>query len=482
MVFSSIPFLFYYLPCVLALYYLMPVRGKNFILLLASLFFYAWGEPKYLLFMVLSILQGYAFGLLIEKYRGSSLARIFLAASVVFSLGLLGYCKYADFFLKSFNAVTGLSIPLLQIALPIGISFYTFQVLSYTVDVFREQVEAQKNPVILALYVAMFPQLIAGPIVRYSDVAAQLVKRSHTIDGAALGIRRFILGLAKKVLLANALGELCSIFRESQDTSVLFYWLYAAAYVLHVYFDFSGYSDMAIGLGKLFGFDFPENFHYPYIAKSITEFWRRWHMTLGSWFRDYVYIPLGGNRVSKGRWMVNLLIVWILTGLWHGAAWNFVVWGLFFGVVLMIEKLWLKDFLAGKRLLGHVYVLLLVAVSFVIFGAESMGEAVQYLRAMFGASGIPATSVEGLYYLRSYLVILILAVIGATPLPGKAILAVKQLGGAGQSSNAKSAGLGETMGERILNLLEPIVLVLLLAISTASLVNGSFNPFLYFRF
>ena len=482
MVFSSIPFLFYYLPCVLALYYLVPTRGKNFILLLASLFFYAWGEPKYLLFMVLSILQGYVFGLLIEKYRGSSLARIFLAASVVFSLGLLGYCKYADFFLKSFNAVTGLSIPLLQIALPIGISFYTFQVLSYTVDVFRGQVEAQKNLVILALYVAMFPQLIAGPIVRYSDVAAQLAERSHTIDGAALGIRRFILGLAKKVLLANALGELCSIFRESQDTSVLFYWLYAAAYVLHVYFDFSGYSDMAIGLGKLFGFDFPENFHYPYIAKSITEFWRRWHMTLGSWFRDYVYIPLGGNRVSKGRWMVNLLIVWILTGLWHGAAWNFVVWGLFFGFVLMIEKLWLKDFLAGKRLLGHVYVLLLVAVSFVIFGAESMGEAVQYLRAMFGASGLPITSVEGLYYLRSYLVILILAVIGATPLLGKVIQAVKQLGGTGQSSNAKSAGLGESMGERILNLLEPIVLVLLLAISTASLVNGSFNPFLYFRF
>ncbi len=482
MVFSSIPFLFYYLPCVLALYYLMPTRGKNFILLLASLFFYAWGEPKYLLFMVLSILQSYVFGLLIEKYRGSSLARIFLAASVVFSLGLLGYCKYADFFLKSFNAVTGLSIPLLQIALPIGISFYTFQVLSYTVDVFRGQVEAQKNPVILALYVAMFPQLIAGPIVRYSDVAAQLAERSHTIDGAALGIRRFILGLGKKVLLANTLGELCSIFRESQDMSVLFYWLYAAAYVLHVYFDFSGYSDMAIGLGKLFGFDFPENFHYPYIAKSITEFWRRWHMTLGSWFRDYVYIPLGGNRVSRGRWMVNLLIVWLLTGLWHGAAWNFVVWGLFFGFVLMIEKLWLKKLLAGKPLLGHVYVLFLVAVSFVIFGAESMGEAMQYLRAMFGASGLPITSVEGLYYLRSYLVILILAVIGATPLPGKVILAVKQLGGAGQSSNAKPTGLGETMGERILNLLEPIVLVLLLAISTASLVNGSFNPFLYFRF
>ncbi len=466
MIFSSIPFLYYYLPCVLVIYYLVPARWKNFILLLASLFFYAWGEPKYLLFMVLSILQGYVCGLLIGKYRGSRRARIFLVASVVFSLGLLGYCKYADFFISGFRIVTGLPVPLLGIALPIGISFYTFQVLSYTVDVYRGQVEEQKNFITLALYVAMFPQLIAGPIVRYSDIAVQLKERKHTIDGAALGIRRFILGLGKKVLLANTLGELCSTFRESQDKSVLFFWLYAVAYVLHVYFDFSGYSDMAIGLGKLFGFDFPENFNYPYISKSITEFWRRWHMTLGSWFRDYLYIPMGGNRVSRGRWIVNLLVVWLLTGLWHGAAWNFVVWGLFFGIFLLIEKLWLSRFLEGKRVINHVYVLLLVAVSFVIFGADSMGEAMLYLRSMFGAAGQPLVSAEGLYYLKSFLVTLIFALVGATPLPKKLVLRTKQW----------------RAGEQIVNLLEPWALLLLLAASTASLVNGSFNPFLYFRF
>ena len=342
MLFSSIPFLYYFLPCVLLLYFLAPKRLKNAVLLLASLVFYAWGEPIYVLLMAGSIASGYVLGLLIEKFRAMPLGKLFLIVSVAISLGLLGYFKYVDFFISNFNAVFGLSVPLLRIALPIGISFYTFQLLSYTIDVYRGTVAAQRNFITLAAYIAMFPQLIAGPIVRYSDVAAQLKSRTHSFEKIALGIRRFILGLAKKILIANALGELCDIFRVSGDQSVLFYWLYAIAFTLHIYFDFSGYSDMAIGLGKVFGFDFPENFRFPYISASITEFWRRWHISLGSWFRDYVYIPLGGNRVGKAKWLRNILVVWLLTGFWHGAAWNFIVWGLLFAVLLVVEKLWLQ--------------------------------------------------------------------------------------------------------------------------------------------
>ena len=328
MLFSSVPFLFYFLPCVLLVYFLVPGTLKNGVLLLVSLLFYGWGEPRYLLVMLASIVQGYVFGLLIGKLRGRPAAKACLAASVLLSFAALAYFKYADFFLANFNALTGLSVPLLRITLPIGISFYTFQILSYTVDIYRQDVKAQRNPIDLATYVALFPQLIAGPIVRYSDIAEQLKGRIHTMGKTAQGIRRFILGLGKKILIANLLGELCSIFRASDDKSVLFFWLYAVAYTLHVYFDFSGYSDMAIGLGKLFGFDFLENFNYPFISKSITEFWRRWHMSLGTWFRDYVYIPLGGSRVSVPRHLFNLFLVWMLTGFWHGAAWNFVIWGL----------------------------------------------------------------------------------------------------------------------------------------------------------
>ena len=336
MLFSSIPFLYYFLPCVIVLYLIAPKKLKNTVLLLASLFFYWWGEPKYVVLMVLNIAFGYVCGLLIGKFRGKAISKLFLALSVIVSVGILGYFKYADFMIANFNVVTGLSVPLLKIALPIGISFYTFQLLSYTIDVYRGDVPSQKNPITLAAYVALFPQLIAGPIVRYSDVAAQLSERKHSLEYISAGIRRFIIGLAKKVLIANAMGELCEIFKASGDKSVLFYWLYAIAFCVHVYFDFSGYSDMAIGLGKLFGFDFMENFNYPFISKSLSEFWRRWHISLGSWFRDYVYIPMGGNRVGKYRLILNLMVVWMLTGLWHGAAWNFVIWGLYFGVLLMI--------------------------------------------------------------------------------------------------------------------------------------------------
>ena len=465
MLFSSIPFLYYFLPLVLAVYFLTPARFRNAVLLLASLIFYAWGEPKYVLLMLASILSGYGFGLLQERYRGQKGAKLVCGLSVAVSLSFLLYFKYADFFLENFNAATGLGVPLLRIALPIGISFYTFQIISYTVDVYRGE-PAQKNLIHLAAYVAMFPQLIAGPIVRYSDIAQQLEHRSHSTALAAEGVRRFLIGLGKKILIANQLGELCSVFRASDEKSVLFYWLYAVAFALHIYFDFSGYSDMAIGLGKVFGFHFLENFNYPYISASITEFWRRWHMSLGTWFRDYVYIPLGGNRVGRARQLLNILVVWMLTGFWHGAAWNFVVWGLMFAVLLIMEKLWLLKPLSKCRPLAHLYVVFFVVISFVIFNAENMGQALSDIGGLFGAGGIPLVSAEAVYCLRSFALVLILAVLGATPLLRNGLVRLSQYPTAG----------------KVLNALEPFTLLVLLLVMTGYLVDGSFNPFLYFRF
>ena len=467
MLFSSIPFLFYFLPCVFVLYFLVPMRWKNTVLLLASLFFYAWGEPKFVVFMLASIVQGYVLARLVEKYRADrGRAKLFLTLSLVFSLGLLGYCKYADFFLSGFNALTGLHIPLLRVALPIGISFYTFQILSYVVDVYRGDVKAQRNFIDLAAYIAMFPQLIAGPIVRYSDIASQLEHRTHSLADVAAGARRFVLGLGKKVLLANVFYELITTFKASGDRSVLFYWLYAAACVLNIYFDFSGYSDMAIGLGRIFGFRYLENFDYPYISASITEFWRRWHMSLGSWFRDYVYIPMGGNRVAPARRYLNILVVWMLTGLWHGADWNFVLWGLFFAVFLILEKGFLLKPLQKLPVLSHLYTLLLVAVSFVIFDSAGLSEAAAHLSRMFGAGGVPLATGEALYYLGSYAVTFIIAIIGATPYPTRWMNRLSE---------------GPKTG-RVLAVAAPVALMALLAVVTAYLVDGSFNPFLYFRF
>ena len=389
MLFSSIPFLYYFLPLVLAVYFLVPRGAKNAVLFASSLLFYAWGEPRFCLFMLLSILQGYVFGRLIEKNaENRKWSKIFLTASVLLSLGLLGYCKYADFFISSLNAVTGLSLKLLRVALPIGISFYTFQILSYVVDVYRRDVPAQKSFLKLGTYIAMFPQLIAGPIVRYAEIAPQLDERETTLEDIAAGAGRFVIGLSKKVLLANVLYGLITAFQESKDLSVLYYWLYAVSFTLQLYFDFSGYSDMAIGLGRIFGFRFSENFDYPYISASITEFWRRWHMSLGSWFRDYVYIPLGGNRVSKAKWLRNIFVVWMLTGLWHGASWTFVLWGLGFAVLLVAEKLLYKERLEKTHVLKHVYVLLFVTLSFVLFNASSVKEAASQIGAMFGADGL----------------------------------------------------------------------------------------------
>ena len=466
MLFSSIPFLYYFLPLTLILYFLVPKSFKNSVLLLASLIFYGWGEPQYVFLMIASIIVGYISGLLIEVFHKRGRAKIILVLSVVINLGLLGYFKYADFFIENFNAVTGLSVPMLRLALPIGISFYTFQILSYVVDVYRKEVPAQKNLISLAAYIAMFPQLIAGPIVRYSSIAEELEQRTHNIENFALGARRFVLGLSKKILIANVLGELCDIFKTSDDKSVLFFWLYGISFALHIYFDFSGYSDMAIGLGRMMGFHFPENFDYPYISKSVTEFWRRWHISLGSWFRDYLYIPLGGNRVPKWRWYLNILIVWMSTGFWHGAAWNFVIWGLFFAVLLVIEKMWLLKHLEKSRVFSRIYVLFAVMISFVIFNAADMGEAFHYIGGMFGIGGYSFISTEFAYYLKSFGVVLLLGIVGATPLLKNKVIKITQT----------------SKGERVINFLEPIVLVVLLLVITAYLVDGSFNPFLYFRF
>lgn len=463
MLFSSIPFLFYFLPPVLLLYFLTPDRWKNLTLLLSSLVFYGWGEPRFLLFMLASIAQGYAFGRLMERYPRHK--RPFLILSAVLSLGLLGYCKYAGFFLRTLGALTGLSLPALQIALPIGISFYTFQILSYVIDVYRGDAPAQRNLIDLAAYIAMYPQLVAGPIVRYADVAPQLRSRTHTVQDAALGARRFVLGLGKKVLLANVLYELVTVYQQSGQKTVLLTWLYAAAYMLHVYFDFSGYSDMAIGLGRIMGFRFAENFRYPFVSGSLTEFWRRWHISLGSWFRDYVYIPLGGSRVRLGRWVLNLLVVWGLTGLWHGAAWTFVLWGLYFAVFLLMEKLFLGRLLRRLPVLRHVYVLTAALFSFVLFDASSLSAAIGAAGGLLGLGGLPLWDSGALYYLRSYAPVLALAAVGSTPLPAALCRRIA----------AGRAG-------RVLDALEPAALLALLAVCTAFLVSGSANPFLYFRF
>ena len=473
MLFSSIPFLYRFLPVTMLVYFLIPsgwkcsIKLKNAWVMLASFFFYGWGEPRFLIIMLASITQGYVFALLIDRFSSSKrLKRLFLGLSVVISLGLLCYFKYADFFIGTVNSLTGLSIPLLRIALPIGISFFTFQILSYDIDVYRGDVKAQKSFINLAFYISMFSQLIAGPIVRYSDVEEYLDKRTHTLRDFSLGLRRFIIGLSKKMLIANIMGELVDVFKSQEEKSVLFFWIYAAAYTLHVYFDFSGYSDMAIGLGRMMGLHFCENFNYPYISRSITEFWRRWHMSLGSWFRDYVYIPLGGNRVKKPRYLFNICVVWFLTGLWHGAAWNFALWGIYYAVLLILEKLFILKLTEKLRLLSHVYLILLTLIGFVVFDSSSLLQALGSIGGMFGIGGYPAVSTEAVYYLGSYAVVFIIAIIGSTPLPARLFSRLEK----------------SSAGAKILTALEPAGLIALLGVCTAYMVDGAFNPFLYFRF
>ena len=453
--------MYYFLPVALICYFLAPKAIKNGVLLVFSLIFYAWGEPKYVILMIATICLFYLCGLAIEKAQVKFWKKCWLILSIVLGVGALGIFKYGDFFLNGFNRVTGLSIPLLRLALPVGISFYTFQSLSYTIDVYRGEVPAQKSLLRFATYVALFPQLIAGPIVRYRDIARQLEDRIHSLADFFAGFGRFLIGLGKKILLADQFALLISLFRQSQSPSVLFYWMYAIAAMLQIYFDFSGYSDMAIGLGQIFGFRFPENFNYPYISRSITEFWRRWHISLGSWFRDYVYIPMGGNRVRPLRWAVNILTVWMLTGLWHGAAWNFVFWGLLFGILLLIEK---KIPLTEKlpNVLRHGYVLLVVCISFVLFSAEDLRQAGSDLSCMFGFGNIPLFTEETVYYLRSFGVLFALGILGSTPLAKKT---------AGRIAKTPVGAV-----------LTPLALGILLLLCTAYLVDGSFSPFLYFRF
>ena len=461
MLFSSIPFLYCFLPAVVLMYFLVPRKLKNTVLLLFSLTFYGWGEPKYLFLMMTTIGVFYGCGLAIGKAKTKQWKKTWLVTSIVVGIGLLAIFKYADFFIENFNAATGISVPLLRLALPVGISFYTFQSLSYTIDVYRGDVPVQRNPISFGAYVTLFPQLIAGPIVRYSDVVRDLDSRVHTWEDAMMGTRRFLVGLGKKIILADNFALLVSIFRDSGEKSVLFYWMYAVAFTFNIYFDFSGYSDMAIGLGRIFGFRFIENFNYPYLSKSITEFWRRWHMSLGSWFRDYVYIPMGGNRVSKPRWFLNIFTVWMLTGFWHGAAWNFILWGLLFAVLLLIEKL-VPAIQKLPDALKHIYVMLLIVLSFVLFNGESLSQVGSDFAGLFGFAGIPGVTAETLYYLRSYALLFCAGIIGATPVVKNA-----------------ATGIGKT---KIGSVLEVLLMIGILLVCTAYLVDGSFSPFLYFRF
>lgn len=460
MVFSSITFLFYFLPIVLALYYLVPNKFKNLILLISSFIFYFYGEPKYVLLMAFSIISTYICGILVDKYRGTKTAKLFLILEIIISIGLLIYFKYADFIIKNINLWLSQKIDLINVLLPIGISFYTFQMISYVVDIYRGEVKVQKNILKLATYVSLFPQLIAGPIVRYSTIEKQLENREYSINKFSLGVRRFVIGLGKKVLIANVIGTLVNTFFISEDKSILFYWLYAIGVMLQIYFDFSGYSDMAIGLGKMFGFDFLENFNYPYIATSITDFWRRWHISLSSWFRDYVYIPLGGNRVSKIKWIRNIMVVWILTGLWHGAEWNFIIWGIYFGILLIIEKLFLlKKTEKIPKFLKVIYTLFFVMISFIIFNGN---EIIENIKGLFGIGNISVISKESIYYLKSYFIVILTGIIGATPIM-KNIVKKEKI-------------------KKFTNILEPIYLFSILLLSTSYIIDGSFNPFLYFRF
>ena len=456
MLFSSIEFLYYFLPIVILGYFVLPKVLRNGWLLLVSLVFYAWGEPKLVTVMLASIVLNWLWGIGIGRSKSILWKRIFLTLSCLTCLGLLGWFKYADFVLENINALFGTSIPLLKLILPIGISFYSFQILSYTIDVYRGHAETQYSIIDFGCYVVLFPQLIAGPIVRYVDVERELRSRKTTMEDFRLGLRRFIFGLGKKILIANQLGQFIELFRASGEKSLLFYWLYALGFCLHIYFDFSGYSDMAIGLGRIFGFKFLENFNYPFLSASIQEFWRRWHMTLGGWFRDYLYIPLGGSRVSKGKWLRNVLFVWMFTGLWHGAEWTFVAWGLMFAALLLMEKV--VNVNAWPKLIRHVYVLLIIAVSFVLFNAVDLSQAGSDIAGMFGFGGVPAVTAETIYYLRSYAGVFLCGIIGATPWPKK--LALK----------------------REMPILDALAMAALLLLCTASLVDGSFNPFLYFRF
>ncbi len=461
MVFSGLPFLFFYLMTVVLIYRLTPLKLRNLFLLLASLAFYGWGEPVYIFIMILSILVDYTHGMLVERWRADDQkARRAVASSVFFNLAILIFFKYWDFIAVNVNTLTGIALPVLGLPLPIGISFYTFQTMSYTIDVYRKDAPVQKNIITFGAFVTLFPQLIAGPIIQYRDVARQLTERDQGREKFASGITRFTVGLAKKVLLANAIGVLWDKSLAAESLTAAGAWLGLAAYAFQIYFDFSGYSDMAIGLGRMFGFEFLENFNYPYISRSVVEFWKRWHISLTSWFRQYVYFPLGGNRVPRWKWVRNILIVWLLTGIWHGAGWNFLLWGLYYAVFMLAERLFLGKWLEKlPRAVQHIYAMAVVLVGWALFAVEDMGRLGQYLGAMFGGS--PLVNGGFFYDLRSYLPLLVILTAASTPLGRRC---------------------WEKLGERTRNLLTPPLVLAALVLCTAALVDASYNPFLYFRF
>ena len=465
MLFTSISFLYYFLPALIIIYFITPKKYKNIILLIASLLFYLYGEPKYVFLMIAEIIIAYIGAILIDKYKNQS--KNILITTLFIHIFLLIIFKYTDFIIQSINDISNANIKLLNIALPIGISFYTFQIISYIIDVYNGKVNVQKNIIKLATYVSLFPQLVAGPIVRYQTVEKELDNRTHSFNNFAYGIRRFTIGLAKKVLIANALGELCSKAFLADEKTVVFFWIFGISYMLQLYFDFSAYSDMAIGLGRIFGFHFPENFNYPYISKSITEFWRRWHISLSTWFKDYVYIPLGGNRDGKYKQIRNILIVWLLTGIWHGANWTFLIWGLLFGIILIIEKIFLNKFMEKlPSFIRRIYVLFIVMILFIIFNSNNMQVALTNIKGLFGMNGEAFVNDYTLHYLKSYLPVLIIALVGSTPFIKILIDKLRK----------------NKYVNNIINILEPIIIVVILVVVTSYLIDNSYNPFLYFRF
>ena len=459
MLFSSILFIYYFLPLLLIVYFLMPSKYKNLVLLIFSLLFYFLGEPKYIIILLLSCIINYILGKQIEK---SKYPKVYLIISLIYNIGQLLVFKYTDFFINNVNNILGINIPYLYIVMPIGISFFTFQIIAYIIDVYNKKHKSAKNIINFMTYVCLFPQLVAGPIVRYIDIEKELNERKTNFEYFSNGIKRFTIGLSKKVLLANVLGEFAKVLVTE---TVLSSWLKPIAYTLQIYFDFSGYSDMAIGLGLMFGFKFLENFNYPLIASSITDFWRRWHISLSSWFRDYVYIPLGGNRVSKLKWIRNLFVVWFLTGFWHGANWNFIIWGLYFGIILVIEKLFIGKYIEKTKVFKYIYSILIIVISFLIFNSNTTNEMLKSLGNMFNLNNIDLANKETIYHLKNYLVLLIVAIISSTPLLKNIISKIKN-----------------TKYKRIIDILEPITYIMLLILSTAFLIDESFNPFLYFRF
>ena len=470
MVFSSVLFLFRFFSVFFICYYLFPGRMKNVILFLGSLFFYAWGEPIYVLLMLFSTVVDYTHGRLLERFRGRKAARGILLSSVVINLFVLCFFKYADFLVETVNSLLGSSLPLLHLPLPIGISFYTFQTMSYTIDVYRGEAKVQRNLLDFGVYVTMFPQLIAGPIVKYRDVEKRLHQRKVDLLAISAGLKRFCIGMAKKVLLANQMGELWVLGSgmNSREVSAATAWLGVLAYAFQIYFDFSGYSDMAIGLGEMLGFSFPENFNYPYISASVTEFWRRWHISLGSWFREYVYIPLGGNRKGLPRQLLNILVVWMLTGIWHGAGWNFLLWGLWFAFALVLEKMFLGKLLSWlPKVVGIVYTLDVVLIGWVLFAVETPSGIGDDLRAMAGATG-NVLDRQALYLGRQYMVLFLVSLVGSTPFPHKLAQALKK----------SRTG----MGIALYRFGEKLIPAALLLVSIAGIVEASYNPILYFRF